>query len=127
MKTDFTQWLSKALVVGVPERRAADTWSRIAENPTVVLFHSSLSGSGYVLDAQSVRIEPDSTVLDVGSSDEGSGYYRRVVIFGVRGHPTIPDTDIQRGYRFVYMGHEFYVCDVIYRRGEVQAYAEMVS
>lgn len=95
------------------------------ENPTTVLFRAEDAGSGYMLDPQSVRVEFDNMVLDSGETAEGSGYYRRVVIFGIKDHPTVPRTDIKRGYRFVYMGHEFAVCDVVERPGEIQAYAEM--
>ena len=49
---------------------------------------------------------------------------QRAVVFGVREHPTVADTDIQRGDRFVMGATEFEVIGVIEAPGEVQAICE---
>ena len=49
---------------------------------------------------------------------------QRAVVFGLRHHPTIADTDIQRGDRFVVGATEFEVIGVIVSVGDVQAICE---
>jgi hypothetical protein len=49
---------------------------------------------------------------------------QRAVVFGVQNHPTIADTDIQRGDRFLLGETEFEVMAVIRAPGEAQALCE---
>ena len=49
---------------------------------------------------------------------------QRAVVFGVLGHATVADTDIQRADRFVVGATEYEVIGVIAAAGEVQAICE---
>ena len=49
---------------------------------------------------------------------------QRAVVFGVRDHATVADTDIQRADRFVLGDTEYEVIGVIAVVGEVQAVCE---
>lgn len=105
------------------EFRAILAWHHINENPTIVVFAPS---GGAPLAPQVVRIESDSGV-QILSGIAGVAPYRRVIIFGVRDHPSVPDTDVDEGYRFVYMGDQYRVTDVLYPPGEVQAIVQAVG
>lgn len=110
--------------VYIPARtRAIDVWRSILGNPTSVTFRKP---DGTPLAAQTVRLEYAS-VSEV-ESPAGSGARRKLMIFGVRDHPTVPDTVIGRGYRFVYLGKVYTVLDpvVIPGGGEVQAEVEAI-
>jgi hypothetical protein len=60
----------------------------------------------------------------VADAASGAAPTRRVVVFGIRGHESLADTDLQEGYRFVYLGDEYRVNDLILTHGEVQALCE---
>lgn len=99
--------------------RAIDAWNRIQEKPSSIIVRRN----GVDQAAQTVRVEYDSTVVKpAGSSiDAAQG---RIVVFGVRGHPTVADTNIQRADEFWLDDPEasHYVVDsVIGQTGEVQA------
>lgn len=125
---DFNQWLTEGGPEGTPapsltaSRRAALAWRRIQEKPTSVSFRTRTG----VLAPQSVRLESDSQTRPAQSA-AGLAPARRVVIFGVRDHDTVSDTDIAEGYRFVYLDDEYTVLDVILTLGEVQGMAEAIG
>jgi hypothetical protein len=103
--------------------RAIEAWDRIEERATVI----TIRRGGETLDAQTVRIE----MSDGGREDltlrRGLNVMpgvQRAVVFGVRQHPTVADTDIQRGDRFVVGTTEFEVIGVIVGVGDVQAVCE---
>jgi len=113
---NFAAWLD--LYVTVTQNRAADAWQRINDKPASIV----LVRNGTALAAQTVRVEYDRGASEMG--DAGQSSNRGVVVFGVRGHAALSDTDIQRGDRFVYEGAQFRVVDVVYTTGEVQAMCE---
>lgn len=98
--------------------RAVMAWLRISEVPTEITIDR-------VGTAQTVRIE-HHTVQTV-SGAEGTGAVARVTVFGVRGHPTVPDTDIQRGDRFAVADDLYEVVLTVALPGEVQAFAERIA
>jgi hypothetical protein len=96
--------------------RASLAWAAILDKPTDVVFVTVL---GQTLAPQKVRVESANRAT-VQQSAAGMGPMRELVIFGVRGHPTVADTDMQEGYTFV-QDNDAYTCvDVIVTIGEIQ-------
>lgn len=100
--------------------RAALAYKRILDKKTDVAFRTP---AGTILAAQPVRIESDSTSSPTTSA-AGKNASRRVVVFGIKGHSSVANTDIQVGYRFVTGGEELRCVDVILTLGELQAIFE---
>lgn len=114
---DFEQWR------GSTRARALDAWLRIGEQPVTV----TIRRGDETLEAQTVRIEFGDSAredLDLRRGLNVVPGVQRAVVFGVRGHPVIADTDIERGDRFVIGVTEFEVIGVIEPPGEVQAVCE---
>lgn len=109
--------------------RAAEAWARVSEKPTTI----TIRRGGETLDPQTVRVEFGDSAredLDVRRGLNVMPGVQRGVVFGVRHHPTVADTDIQRGDRFVipsvtaFDATEFEVVAVIAAPGEAQAVCE---
>ncbi len=118
---DFARWRKDDAA------RAADMWTRIQDQPSVIVIRRE----GAMLAAQTVRIEMGDTAredLDVRRGLNVTPGVQRAVVFGMRGHATVADTDIQRADRFVVNGFadatEFEVIGVIAVGGEAQAMCE---
>jgi hypothetical protein len=127
MAISFSEWLSDpsdltANPTGNVTQRAGLAWRRIEDKPTSVVFRTA-SGD---LAAQTVRVESDN-VATPAISTAGNAPRRRVVVFGVRGHPSITDTDIKEGYRFVLGNDELRCVDLILTIGEVQGLFEAIG
>lgn len=104
--------------------RAEIQWARIQDKPTDVQFFRF----GNTLDPQTVRIEYDDTVSELNSGDMGMGAQRKGIIFGIHGHPTEADTDIQETDTFRMDNVEFTVTFVNRQlHGQIQASFEAVS
>lgn len=103
--------------------RAEDAVYRISEKPTTVVFRDA---KGVALAAQTLRIEYDNSA-SASESAAGAVSSRKLILFGVAGHETIPDSDIKKGYRFVREKREYEVVSVIYQSGEIQAVAQTVG
>ena len=106
--------------------RAVDAWRRINEKPTSI---SMKRDTGNAVAAQTVRIEWGSSS---GGSGEragagGQSSIRYGVVFGVHGHATVDDTDIQRGDRFTVNGYQYRVIDVLITLGERQCRFEVMN
>ena len=100
---------------------AALAWQAIQEKPSSVAFKTA---SGGAVAAQTVRVEADSSASP-SESAAGMAARRKVVLFGIKGHATLTDTDFEAGYRFVLDGAEYRIVDVNDRLlGERQATAE---
>lgn len=101
------------------EERAVRAWRRILRKPDEVALRRGTA----TLTAQVVRVTYDN-VRNTGANEAGGqATERRVVIFGVRGHPTVADTDIRVGDRFARGATVYQVQDVILLPGSVQAFA----
>ncbi len=106
-----------------PAAIAVATWRRIQDHPTAI----TIRRAGAALDPQTVRIEFSDSAredLDVRRGLNITPGVQRAVVFGVMGHPTVTDTDIQRADRFVIGVTEYEVIGVIAAAGEVQAVGE---
>lgn len=122
MSVDISAWLGVGTPIGERER-AALAWRRIQHKPTSVSFRTP---AGVTLAAQQVRIESDTSAT-MAESVAGAGAKRKVIVFGIRNHDTLPDTQVGEGYRFVWAQDMYTVVDVIVTLGEVQAVSEAVG
>jgi hypothetical protein len=116
---DFAAWRK------AERAQALDAWRRIEDAPTAITIRRG--GDGEMLAAQTVRIEIGSSAREDRDLRRGLNVLpglQQAVVFGVRGHPTVSDTDIQRGDRFVVGATEFEVVGVVEAAGEVQATCE---
>lgn len=105
------------------QNRAAAAWNRINDKPSSVAFKNA---AGTIQAAQTVRIEYDNSA---SQSEDVSGQtaVRKLIVFGVRGHGTITNTDIREGYRFVYDGDEYKCVSTILTIGEIQGIFEVTG
>lgn len=106
---------------GIAADRAALAWRRISEKPTSITIKRGTT----TLSAQTVRVESSGSSVRVGTA--GAVAVRDVVVFGVKSHAVVTDTNIRRNDRFVYGGEEYQVKDIVLTLGEVQARCEVVS
>lgn len=123
---DFGAWLSEGASRWVPTQvalRAQVEWSRIQDKGTDI----QLLRSGVLLDPQTVRIEYDDTYSNA-VSELGNSTLRRVMVFGIHGHPDYDDTDIKVWDTFIENDLEYTVVSVNrHMHGVVQAYCEAVG
>lgn len=122
MGVNFFAWLSDTTAIDANGRSAA-AWKRINDKPTSVAFKTT---NGTVLSAQTVRLEWDSNASE-SESPAGVTAVRKLIIFGVRDHATVANTNVGEGYRFVYSGDEYRVIDTLLTIGEIQAFCEVVG
>jgi len=100
--------------------RALDVWRSIQGNSTTVTFRR-LDGTNAA--EQTVRLEYIS--VSEADSAAGQGALRKLMIFGVRDHPTVANTDMKKGYRFNYLGKQYTVLDVEVKQGGGEVMAEV--
>lgn len=108
------------------QRRAAHADNRINdkwETTTTVAFKNA---AGTTLAAQEVRIESDNSATP-SESAVGTAPKRKVIVYGVRDHATIADTDIKEGYRFVLLNDVYKCVDIILNPGEIQGIFEVTG
>lgn len=101
--------------------RAYDTARLIAEQPTVITFIRA----GATLAAQTVRLERSNNIPSELTANIARVAETEVVIIGYRGHPTITDTNVRRGDRFVHSGQTYEVIQVDARLDRVFAHAKV--
>lgn len=117
---DLNSWLSSRLIDDTPiETKAVFTWRAILQHPTQIVINRR----GTMLDEQTVRIEHNLRVREDIKTLTTTGV-AICVVFGVRDHPTVPDTDIRARDRFVADGVTYEVVTLIVHQGEVQAVSE---
>jgi hypothetical protein len=119
MPIDISAWLGDTTAISETER-AALAYRRILDKPTSVVFKTA---AGVTLAAQTVRVESDS-IARPAMSAAGLAPVRRVVVFGIKGHATLADTNMAEGYRFVLGNDELRIVDIILTLGEIQGLAE---
>lgn len=120
---DFDAWLTGNTHAPVANERAGLAWRRIQDKPTVI----TVNRDGVTLPAQTVRIEYNETERVVTGEANGTSSSRDVILFGVKNHPTVADTDLKYGDRFAYNGQMFHVVFVITSIGEIQANCEALT
>jgi hypothetical protein len=102
--------------------RAADAWQRIQDKPTSI----TIRRNGTAQTAQTVRIEFDDTATE-RITDNVSVGLQTLIVFGVRGHATVTDTDIKPGDKFIAAKKEYEVLSLIHTTGEIQAIARATA
>ena|SRR5215204_5166721 len=100
-------------------QRAQDAAKRIGEKPTSVVFKTA---AGATLPAQVLRLEYDNRAT-LASSTAGAAPRMNLILYGIRGHPSLVDSDIKEGYRFNFGNDSYSIVDVILQLGEVQGIA----
>jgi len=120
---DASAWIGAGAGTAASDR-AADAWRRISEKPTsIVVVRNKVSQP-----AQTVRVEysnQQSNAEQKGGAGKSST--QRVMIFGIRGHESEADTDIERDDRIKIDGLQFRVVSVILQTGEKQAMCEALG
>lgn len=114
---DFAAWRDDTAA------RAESAWTRIRQHPTRI----TIRRAGVALAEQVVRIGLSSSAredLDVRRGLNLVPGVQRAVVFGVRSHPILADTDIQHGDRFVVGAAEYEVVGIVATPGEIQAFCE---
>lgn len=120
---DASAWLGTG-TGNVSEDRADAAWLRISEKPSTITIKRGASS----LSPQTVRFEFSSQQGNPeAKGGAGMSSVQRGVAFGIRGHRSEADTDIQRDDRFVLFGLQFRVVSVVFQTGEKQASVEVVS
>ena len=99
-------------------------WRLIQRKPASIVL---VRGASTLLDAQTVRIEMSNAQVEKQGGSGAVAVMRDAVVFGVRGHETIADTDIKRNDRFEYKNREYRVLDINDVVGGVQAHCEVIS
>lgn len=125
MSLDFSKWLAggSSLVKAQIPIRAAIQASRILDKDTSIVLARGLTR----LPAQIVRLEYQDWATG-DTSDMGVTDMRKLTVFGIKDHPTLPDTNIQDGDTFILESKEFTVINVNRQlHGQVQAHAEAVG
>lgn len=118
---DASAWIGAGTGTAASDR-AADAWERILEKPTTI----TIKRGATTLDPQTVRLEYSSQQgTPEAKGGAGVSSVQRVVAFGILGHATEPDTNIQRDDRFAADGLQFRVVSVIFQTGEKQAMCEV--
>lgn len=116
--SDFSAWLGNSVAIDAAPR-AVLALNRILDKPTSIAFKTP---TGSTLAAQTVRVEVDNRSAVITSA-AGGAPAMRLIVFGVRGHPTVADTVMAEGYRFVLSNDEYRIDDIILQLGEIQGVA----
>ncbi len=118
-------WLANTQIDVTDEgTRAVVAWRNILDWPTPITLYRNESA----LAEQTVRLEySEATTSAEGRGPAGQPSERQLTVFGVRNHPTVEDTNIQRGDLFKYQGDTYSVVDVILKRGSLEAYTERLQ
>jgi hypothetical protein len=98
------------------EQLAVDTANRIAERPSTIVVKRDLGDGTYItLEPQTVRLEVVQSIRDSGENRDAMVAISKqyVVAMGYRSHPTIPNTDVQRGDTFYFQNRVYEVQEII--------------
>lgn len=124
---DFSAWLGDgAIGVGTAAERAALAWRRIEDKPSEITLMRETASPQW-LAPQTVRLETSNSRDGEGTSPVGIEGQQHLIVYGIRDHATLPDTDIERNDRFWLDGKGYEVRLIITTIGEIQAVAEAVS
>ncbi len=99
--------------------RAVSAQRMISRNPTAIDIRRTGTRPG----PQVVRIEY-STTPSVENGRLSTVASDLAWVFGIQGHPTLPDTDIRKGDRFYWQSKNFEVRSIVYGPGTIQAGCE---
>jgi hypothetical protein len=120
---NFDDWMDEGNSPEGENRYASDQWRLIQINQKSI----ALKRGSTTLAAQTMSIQPDSEERQIELPNGKTITVRDVVIFGIVGHPTLDDTDIQKDDQFSYRRRLYKVTDVIENTGSLQAWAEAIA
>lgn len=119
----FNRWYDANSILPLSAAaRAILAYRRIMDRSSSIVLRREVAD----LSAQTVRIEYSSSASE-SQGETGEAGQRGVVVFGVKDHPTVTDTDIARGDRFSIGNAVYEVTDVNEVPGEIQATARRIS
>lgn len=125
---NFDVWLERKNNVSETSR-AISAWNRITDKPTVILVRRAVdpqqSDLGVVTHEITVRIEYDNESDEYLTLPQGNNIMGEAIVFGVRNHPSVPDTDLQRDDEFTYFNKNFRIINFTETLGELQFLAEV--
>lgn len=125
--SDLLNWMAATMPTAAQRtarahRRAVHSIRRINDKEPVVTSIAFRTAAGVVLAAQTVRIELDNRA-SLDSSPAGTAPRMTAIVYGIRQHATLADTDMKEGYTFI-LGNDMYrISDVIDTQGERQGIA----
>ena len=106
------------------EKRFANrAWRLIQRKPASIAVVRGAS----TLNAQTVRVELSNAQVEEKGGSGALAVMRDAVLFGVRGHESITDTDIKRNDLFEYDGQDYRVMDINKVVGGIQAHCEVIG
>lgn len=125
---DFKAWLSSSddkLGGEIDDAlRASRVWALIQRNPTSI----TLKRGSSTLSAQTVRIEiSNSGGTERSAESSAVSGERMAIIYGIRNHATLSDTDIQTGDMLAINGEAHRVTSVINVPGGIEAHTEVIQ
>jgi hypothetical protein len=123
MSLNWTAWQSDSSSTIDETTRAIGAWRRIQRDPQSI----ALLRAGVAQTAITVRIEHDNGSATASTGDTRTAVTGRVIVFGIRNHPTLADTDMQQGDRFVWEAREYEVKTVRPQLGEIQVLCEVME
>lgn len=118
-----SQWRATAPYSPIGETdRAYDAWARIQRKPSSI----TLVRDGVAQAVQTARVEHDSGTTQA-DAELSKSTLQRLVVYGVRNHPTVATLNILEGDRFILNNRQYEVMAVMVVPGEIQAMCEVVS
>ncbi len=122
---NFENWIAGSREINA-SYRAVTAWSRIQEKPsTLTVVRVDPVTSVRTTREVVVRVEYDNESDEYATfGNSGVNQMGEAILFGIKDHPTLPDTDLRRGDTFYHDGHDFRVVNVIITHGELQFLAE---
>lgn len=120
---DINAWLATGNNAPNTTQRAVDAWNRIQDKPVTI----TVIRGDTTLPIQTVRIEYSESERVITGEANGMSAVRDVIVFGVKNHPSVANTNLQYGDMFSYDGQIFKIVFVMSTIGEIQANAEAVK
>jgi len=119
---DFNNWYGSSLGTIDRVQRAVNAWVLIQRKPTTLTLRRINPATGLPVANVTVivRVEQDNEGDEYMNLTGGSNTKGECVVYGVVGHPTVPDTNMQRNDVFTLNSREYRVISVLDRTGGMQ-------
>lgn len=122
MTLDYGAWIGGNTSAIDEETRAAQAWRRIQRSSESI----TVKRAGVKQSAITVRIEHGNGANALRTENRVN-VTGQVVVFGIRNHASLADTDIQAGDKFVWEQREYEVRTLTLVPGEIQALCEVME
>lgn len=120
---NFDEWASGGQSPMSESDYAKRQWRLIQRKPASI----TITRGTTTVAAQTVRVEFSNSERQAEGTSGAITYKRDVIVFGVKGHEAIADTNIAKGDIFQYEGQRFKVMDVFPKVGMIEAHCERFS